>query len=869
MIIQTFVNPSGSGRCKIFRSIRGLSSEFLANSATCLIALSVLPLHVEASLDEAGFTAFLDQHCVQCHGPEKQKGDLRLDELPLSGLTPQQLERWQDALDQVTDFDMPPDDDLALSDEQIAQFTSFLAPRIETELASVSREKVLLRRLNKAQYSNTVRDLFGINVTVDDPASPLPPDEKSHGFDNLGSALTLSDLHLDAYLSAADDVVRRWAARAEAVPDSLRIEIPVPPDSKRFQTYVRGMPRNDEYFDLMHSAWTNRRFKTFEFSARDTDNQLVPGDGIYRITVDAEAMHTDDPKGAEIIEKLKLDWEPDPSQTPQFGFFLRRPSRGITPNIDQRVTTFELNHGERKEMTREVFLPGGLYTLAVNFDTGPRFDPAQTASRLWALKETGGDVLGSGFPGKFGGYDISGFSDKDFDEKFSLAMESLKRMTGPGPEILEHIESLPLPRIRFHSIIIEGPLADPNAPTTSYLARLNDDADFQTRELNRFATKIFRRPVSESELAPYLGYAQEKGFQAALKAMLCSPAFLYFEETSDQLDDYALASRLSYFLWNSMPDERLLALAEEGKLSSPEVLREEADRMFEDEKAESFLARFTYQWLGLANMDDMAASGEYTYYHDFFVRDLFKEETKLFFEHLLENNAPAAELVHADYSFMNAPLARYYGIEGIKGSEFERVSLSSQPTRRGLLGQGSVLTTSANGIDTSPVVRGIWMLEYLLGTPPSPPPPDVVVLEPDTRGTVTIREMYAVHREDASCNRCHEDIDPLGFALENFDPVGQWREEYEGGLKVDAWGQMPDGRKFDDVVGFRALLDDQQIHLIAHHLLDRFLVAATGREMFVADEDEIETILEQASADGYRLKDLLHATITSEAFLNK
>lgn len=833
------------------------------------IAISVLPLQAEASLDEAGFTAFLDQHCVQCHGPEKQKGDLRLDELPLSSLTPQQLELWQEALNQVTEFDMPPDDDLALSDEQIAQFTGFLTPRIETELASVSREKVMLRRLNKAQYSNTVRDLFGINVTVDDPASPLPPDEKSHGFDNLGSALTLSDLHLDAYLSAADDVVRRWAARAEAVPDSLRLEVPSPPDVKRAQSYGRGTPKTDEYFDLMHSAWTNRRFKTFTFDARATENRLMPGDGIYRITVDAEAMHTDDPKGAEILEKLKLDWVPDSSQTPQIGFFLRRPSRDITPNIDQRVTTFELDHGERKEMTQEVFLPGGLYTLAVNFDTGPRFDPAQTASRLWAFHVTGGDITNSELTEKDPGYNSGQTGESQFDERFAEAMESLKRNTGPAPEILEHIASLPLPRIRFHSIIIEGPLADPDAPTTSYLARLDEDADFQTKELKRFATKIFRRPVSDEELAPYQTYAQEKGFQAALKALLCSPAFLYFEESSDQLDDYALASRLSYFLWNSMPDERLLALAEEGKLSSPEVLREEADRMLEDEKAESFLSRFTYQWLGLANMDDMPASGSYTYYHDFFVRDLFKEETKLFFKHLLENNGPAAELVHADYSFMNAPLARYYGIEGVKGSEFEHVSLASQPTRRGLLGQGSILTTSANGIDTSPVVRGIWMLEHLLGTPPSPPPPDVEVLEPDTRGTVTIREMYSVHREDASCNRCHEDIDPLGFALENFNPVGQWREEYEGGLEVDAWGQMPDGRKFDDVVGFRELLDDQQIHLIAHHLLDRFLVAATGREMFVADQEEIEAILTATAPDGYRLKDLLHATVTSEAFLNK
>ncbi|MEM9282577.1 MAG: DUF1592 domain-containing protein [Verrucomicrobiota bacterium] len=803
-------------------------------------------------LDAAGFTTFLEQNCVQCHGPDKQKGDLRLDTLSFTDMSPEDLERWHNAVDQVTNFDMPPDDDLALSDEEIAQFAGFLNPRIETALASTAREKVLLRRLNKEQYKNTVSELFGINTSVDDPARALPPDEKYHGFDNVGSTLTFSDLHLDAYLSAADEVVRRWAARAEAVPDSFRIDIPVPPGVKRSQNYGRGTYFTEDFFDLMHSAWTNRRFKTFVFDARATEQRLVPGDGIYRITVDAEAMHTDDPRGAEILKQLKLDWEPDPTQTPQFGFFLRRPSRDITPNIDQRVATFELDHGERKTMSQEVFLPGGLYTLAINFDTGPRFDPAQTASRLWA-----------------GNLEAKSSYGGERDAKYDEAMEALKRNTGPAAEITQHIASLPLPRIRFHSVIIEGPIADPQAPTPDYLARLDSDADFQAGELKRFATRMFRRPVSDGELAPYQAYAQEKGFQATLKALLCSPSFLYFHETSDQLDDFALANRLSYFLWNSMPDDRLFKLAQRGELSDPEVLRHEANRMIGDEKAASFFNRFTYQWLGLANMDDMPAARDYSYYHDFFVKDLYQEETRRFFKYLVKTNAPAGDLVHADYSFMNAPLARYYGVEGVKTSAFEKVSLTDQPRRRGLLGQGSVLTTSANGIDTSPVVRGIWVLEHLLGTPPSPPPPDVEVLEPDTRGTVSIRDMYAVHREDASCNRCHEDIDPLGFALENFDPVGQWREVYEGGLEVEAWGHMPDGRKFDDIIGLRQLLDDDQVRLVARHLLDCLLVSATGREMSVTDYEEIETILNRTESDGYRLKNLLEATVTSEAFLNK
>ncbi len=821
--------------------------------AICLVALFATSSGFSAeTLDEAGFTTFLEQHCVECHGPEKQKGDLRLDELPLSELTPQQLEHWQLAVEQVSEFDMPPDDDLALSDEEIAKFTGFLTPRIEHELSSVSREKVLLRRLNKEQYSNTVRDLFGINITVEDPAAPLPPDEISEGFDNLSSALTLSDLHLDAYLSAADDVVRRWADRAKAVPDSFRIEAPSPPGAKAKVGFGRGTPHTEDHFDLMHSAWTNRRFKTFVFPAKDNNNCLLPHGGVYRITVDAEAMHTDNLEGAALLKELNLGWDPDPTQTPQFGFFLRRPSRSITPNIDQRVATFELEHKERRTMTREVWLPGGQYTLAVNFDTGPRFDPAQTASRFWATSVSDGESSGE----KFEGHN-------------STAMEALKRGHDPCDEILNHMAALPLPRIRFHSIVIEGPLDDPDAPTTDYFSRVDSETEFQKKELKQFAERAFRRPVQDDELAPYLAYAQEKGYQAAVKAILCSPSFLYLRETDDSLDDYAVANRLSYFLWNTMPDDELFNLAKNGSLRDEDTLRNQLARMLEDERAASFIERFTHQWLGLGNMDDMPASSDYTYYHDFFVKELFQKETGLFFKHLLKTNAPAKELVHSDYTFMNAPLARYYGIDGVKGSAFEKVSLAEFPTRRGLLGQGSVLTTSANGIDTSPVVRGIWVLEHLLGTPPSPPPPDVEVIEPDTRGTQTIREMYEVHRTENSCNRCHQDIDPLGFALENFDPVGQWREEYEGGLEVDSWGQMPDGRKFDDIVGLRQLIDDQQVRLIAHHLLVRFLICATGREMALADQKEIESILDQSAPEGYRLNDLLYATITSEAFLSK
>ncbi|MEM8955648.1 MAG: DUF1592 domain-containing protein [Verrucomicrobiota bacterium] len=824
-------------------------------SLICAFCVICGKISAASNLNEQGFRTFLDKHCVQCHGPDKQKGEVRFDQLPLSSLDADHLETWKTALEQVTEFDMPPEDDLALSDEEIAQFSGYLEPLIASALNNVSREKVVLRRLNQEEYRNTVRDLLGINITVEDPARSLPPDEVAHGFDNLGSALTISDLHVDAYLAAAEDVVSRWEARAAAHADSnsFRLEVPVNPGDKPL-IYWRGMNRTDEYIDLMHSAWTNRRFKTLVFPAKQTDNRLLPHSGTYRITVDAETLHTADPAGYELVKKLGLDWEPDPNETPRFGFFLRRPSRSITPNIDQRVATFELDHGTRKTISVETWLPGGLYTLGINFDSGPRFDPAQAAILFHLMKEKGLT-------------DLKGIAT-GYDDEFSELRNVMKRPSELQQAIVDHFGSLPLPRIRFHSIVIEGPLEDQSAPNTDYLARVNEETNFQRQELAHFARRAFRRPVTEEELQPYFDYAENNGYRGALKAMLCSPHFLYHRENDGTLDDHALANRLSYFLWNSMPDEELFKLAANGQLRDEDTLRAQLSRMLADDKAQSFFSRFTHQWLGLDNMDDMPASQEYVVYHDFFIKDLFREETTRFFEHLLKFNAPAADLIHADYTFMNSALARHYGHEGVTGSAFEQVSLKD-PQRRGLLGQGSVLTTSANGIDTSPVVRGIWVLEHLLGTPPAPPPPDVEVLEPDTTGTTTIKEMYAAHRTQASCNRCHQDIDPLGFALENFDPVGQWRDQYEGGLPVDATGQMPDGQKFKNIEGLLDLMHGPTIDLVAKHLLTNFLITATGREMTVADDEEIHSILESTASDGHRLNDLLFATLTSQAFTNK
>ena len=834
---------------------------------TALLAFTSTGLAADT---QSSFRAVLQKHCVMCHGPDTQEGGLRLDTLPLKNPNADQVKTWKTALKLVAAGDMPPAGEPPLTSTTAASIQRFLRPVISREAARLPPDEVVLRRLNKEQYRNSLRDLLGIDVTVDDPAAGLPPDESAAGFDNIGSALTMSPLHVKAYFEAAEVAISKWEARTAAVPNAFRFKVPSAPDEKkqiRFNSAVHG----DGYIDLYNSAWTNRRFKTIAFPADKQINKLWPHPGRYRITVDVEAVNTDNKAGYDIINGWKLDHEPDPRHTPQFGFFLRRPSRAITPNIDKRVATFEIPHGQRKTMSVESFLPGGMYTLAINFDTGPRFEFAVSAARLYAER--------NGVPVKpnkkdFSDPDTYAAAVREYDEKqkaiddFSKAFRKMRDAEQRKP-VYDHITASPLPRLRFYSIVIEGPLPDSSAPTAAFFEQVKHDDELRNDSLRQFASRAFRRPVTTDELAPYIEYATATSYHSAIKALLCSPHFIYLSEKPGPLDAFALASRLSYFLWNSTPDDVLLRHAASGELSKREVLVAEVDRMLADKKSKSFVSRFVHQWLGLENMTDMPAAKSYVYFHDLFVGDLMVEETNHFIRDMIARNAPIADIFHADYTFMNSALAKHYGRSDVPGSKFERVSLKADSRRRGLLGQGSVLTTSANGIDTSPVIRGIWVLDKLLGTPPSPPPDDVEVLEPDTRGTKTLREMYAAHRTDASCNRCHQKIDPLGFALENFDPIGQWRDNYESGVKVEPYGQLPDGQRFDDIRGLRELLNDDKVDLLATNLVTRLMTCATGRTLTVGDDTEIERLLSSHKGTEYRFRDLIHAVVSSEAFLNK
>ncbi|MBT3481542.1 MAG: DUF1592 domain-containing protein, partial [Opitutales bacterium] len=438
-----------------------------------------------------------------------------------------------------------------------------------------------------------------------------------------------------------------------------------------------------------------------------------------------------------------------------------------------------------------------------------------------------------------------------------------------------------IPHIRIHEVEVTGPHYE-EWPTVTWKAIVGSGAfnPKKTRKIVQgFADRAYRRPASKGEVDRLMrvvsarldqGHSEFEAMKDGLKAILCSPVFLYLEEEkltsdSDRLTDYGLASRLSYFLWGSQPDSELFNLARRNRLSRPGVLALQMDRMLADERSDRFVSGFLDSWLTLRNLGDAPPDrGKFEKYYADDLGDAMRTETEMFTRFALDENLSVDYFLDADFTFVNEDLAELYGLEGIEGAAFRKVALTD-PRRGGLLGQASILTVTANGVDTSPVLRGVWLLENLLGTPPPPPPPDVEPLDPDIRGTTTIREQLTKHREAEACNECHRKIDPLGFALENFDPIGQWRDMYGDRAEIDASGKLPSGEQFEDVVNFKkALLAKKDI--FSRALTKKMLSYALGRRIEIMDRTEIDRILESMEETGDGFRDLVRLIVLSETF---
>ena len=486
---------------------------------------------------------------------------------------------------------------------------------------------------------------------------------------------------------------------------------------------------------------------------------------------------------------------------------------------------------------------------------------------------------------------------KTYEYKLYLQPNNMVKLTmldGQGWAPREKLVDLPGPFVVIRSMEMEGPLFDQWPPKGhQFLLGEREVDDLTDKEmpliLKKLAPHLFRRPFSETILQDYLLFYQESrkedllvldAFKLTVKAMMASPHFLYHVEVGEKPDAFAVANRLSYFLWRSSPDLELLNLAWHKQLLNAEVLQKQVERMLADPKSERFLKDFCGQWLGIDQVGEMQPDQNLYSEYDPQLEMAMIGESEAFLREMLQKDLPLANLIASDWTMLNARLAKHYGIDGVSGNEFQRVSLRSKDSvRGGLLGQASILNVTSNGTTTSPIVRGVWVLDRLLGNPAPPPPPDVPAIEPDIRGASTIKEQLAKHREIEQCANCHKTIDPYGMALENFDVIGGWREKYRAleptanpnrpklvdGPTVEVADTLPRYGDYKAFKEFRNLLLKQE-DLLYHNVAHQLATFALGRSMNFSDEPQIQVIVDKTKTSKGGLKTLIHQVVTSELF---
>jgi hypothetical protein len=790
---------------------------------------------------------FLKTYCVNCHGAEKQKGDRRFDTLTSEIKTPDDALLWQEILDQLNQGDMPPKKEKQPHKTELLAAVDAITQSIAdaTQRFKGTGAHTVLRRLNTFEYRNTIGDLLGLNVAGWNPSADFPPEVRADGFDNNSASQVTSGILLDHYFAAAEEAIQRTTAFG-AKPDmkTYTQKSPFYFEGKA----ARDLPklfRTDRYRWISDKGYDDlvaRHYRGGHIGFEPMARGGAPQSGRYTIRIQAAAIDRTHP-----YDFLKDFRNGDPIVM-ELAAVNREGSVESTGNITTQRTLalVELTSDQPQWFEWTVDLERGE-------EPEVRFRNGAPAAKALAFK-LGKNV--KGHPeleaiGKLG--------------KGEIAAAMLKAYRGP--------------KLRIWEMQVTGPQLDqwPTPGHTLLYGKLTQDqisrANIPER-LKVFAEAAFRRPLAQGELSPIgklinakldAGMKSLDALQLGFQTILCSPAFLHVHDGTGKLNDFALASRLSYFFWSSMPDQTLIQLAAAGKLHEPATLSAQVDRLLADPKSQRFVQNFIRLWLNLDHIGEMPVSTDFVSFFRDNIDAAMRAETEMFFRHILDKNLPPREFLAADYTFLNRELALHYGLPPVEGVQLRQVTLP-QGERGGLLTQASFLTASANGVDTSPVVRGVYVQHKLLGYTPPPPPPDVPIIEPDASGAKTIREQLAMHRENATCASCHQKIDPFGFALENFNAIGGWREKYSGDHKIDPGGDLPTGEKFKGVTDFRTLL-------IAKHeqftraLTEKLLAYALARAPDFTDRAAIDAITKSLSANKGGFKDLIRAVVLSEPFV--
>ncbi len=858
--------------------------------------------------------AFLEANCSACHNGKTKKGNLDVTALKPDFTDAPTFATWVKIHDRVRDGEMPPKGAPQPEPTERAGFLQAIAePMTAADAARIRREgRAVLRRMNRYEYENTLRDLLGAPWLQ--IKELLPEDGERHRFNKSGEALGVSHVQISRYLAAAEYALREVMARSEKQPETI---------TKRYYAREQRAFTNKVEFSQFNTASERA---TFPLLGNAADVAVLKKEAPMTVGDKDPAKRELESMGVVASSYEPLEIRFNQFKAPVAGRYklrLNAHSFWAGPESAERwwrPSRFVAAAGRTREpITLYAEIPPRQMRYLANVDVSP--DPSLQEVEVYLLKdetirpdavrlfrsrppnwrnplaEKDGqpgvafrwlEVVGplqDEWPGKghrllFGALPIhckdalAGQPLLDDEDEENAEAQAAKRAKNPNQKLT-----------KICGVKSNNPHADAEKLLRNFLSRAYRRATPQAIEedTNRFL-KIFAaahktsRSFTEAMITTY-------------SAVLCAPAFTTLEEKPGRLDDQALAARLSYFLWNSEPDAKLRELAQQGALRKPAVVRAQVERMLSDSKSQRFVNAFLDYWLDLRKVN--ITSPDELMYADYYLDDHLVEsataETQAFFAELIRGDLPARNIIASDFVTINERLAAHYGLSGVEGSKIRRVALPPDSVRGGLLTQASVLKVTANGTTTSPVVRGAWMMERILGKPVPPPPPGTPAVEPDVRGATTLRQQLEKHRTIQSCNACHAKFDPAGFALENFDVFGGWRDKYralaegekapgigKNGQKfafryiqpVDASGSLPDGQKFQDVRELKRLLlkDERQI---ARNLTNQLIIFATGASVQFSDRPKVEALLDRAATKGYGVKTLLQLLIESELFRNK
>jgi len=795
---------------------------------------------------------FLNRYCLECHDADVHKGDRSFHQFKLPLKTLPQVIEARDIIDQLTLREMPPKKADQPSDEE--RLAAIRALRESTAQAQASLQstgsRTVLRRLSNREYENTLEALFGRRVDTLGLTADFPKEKTARHLDTIGQSLVTSGFLVDQYFLSANRLVETRLGKPATAPKTWRF-------NKNFLQYeeLSGSHKaafNFRYLNLYEQPNTDTR--QGGYGHIEDFKQGVPVSGLYDIEVEAAALHR--------------DTHYDPAI---FGIDLSEPFiLGVVPGD---VTKGHIHY------------PQAIEPLLAS-SVVPDNTPTRLKFRVWL---EAGQTPRFIFPN--GPYESRASVitiNKRYEKEFSTPVGS----SGVGRSHI--LREGKLPHIRISEIVVQGPVAEPmgGAEEIAVFGKDGFQADRALEQLFTFAAKAYRRPLQDADRASirkmYDKRIAEKAAprQAALdavKLILCSPSFLYLSEVTAEgdrrLKSHDLATRLAYALWATPPDEPLSASATSGKLTSDAELKKQIDRMLADGRVDGFINGFLDSWLNLRELGGMPPPRETN--RAYYAEDLptsMKAEARLFFREMLKEDRPVIHFLHADHTFVDKKLAKLYDLPEQKtlrlADGFRKVSVEGNKHRGGLLGMAAVLTVSANGVETSPVTRGAWISENILGVKP-PPPPDVVpAIEPDVSGTTTIRQRLAKHSTDRACAECHRKIDPYGFSLEAFDPIGRTRTNYAKpkkgpAPKIDTTGEFASGETYQDFAGFRDILHDKRNEQFTRHLIRQFLAYGTGRLMEPADEFAIDRIYDKVKQQGLGLRGLVVECLTSDVFRSR